>query len=167
VKALPKKRIPLVVKPGADHERLQALTGDWKAETSSWHRPGGPVKLARGTLSSFWILGGRYIGQVYQSRTQRPKYQGIGAISYDKNRNMYTSVWLDTKSTSIYSASGMYSESINALILKGTYHDPERGTPERRKSVTRIINEKKYTFELFREGADGKMFKALEIIYTR
>ena len=159
--------IPDAAEPGGEHERLQALVGDWKAETRAWRHAGATVEEGRGTVSNFWMLDGRFVGQEYKSRAQRPKYQGLGALGYDNIKKMYTSVWLDTMSTSIYAATGSCDTSGNVVTLEGVYQDPVTGTSVRCRSITRIINRKKYTFELFKEGSDGKLFKALDITYTR
>ena len=113
------------------------------------------------------MLDGRFVGQEYKSRAQRPKYQGLGALGYDNIKKVYTSVWLDTTSTSIYTATGSLDELGNVFTLEGVYQDPVTGKPVMCRSITRIINGKKYTFELFKESSDGNVFKALDITYTR
>ena len=153
--------------PGPEHERLQALIGDWKAETIAWRGSGAAAEQGKGTLSNFWMLDGRFVGQEYKSRAQRPKYQGLGGLGYDNIRKLYTSVWLDTTSTSVYTATGSCDASGSLFTLEGVYQDPVTGTPVRCRSITRIFNTNKYTFELFKEGPDRKVFKALEITYTR
>ncbi len=160
-------RMPMAAEPGAEHERLQALVGEWKAETRAWLHPGATVQEGQGTVSNFWMLNGRFVGQEYKSRAQRPKYEGLGALGYDNTKKVYTSVWLDTTSTSIYTATGSCDESGNVFTLEGVCHDPVTGEPVKCKSVTRIVNRKEYTFELFKEGSDGKVFRALDITYTR
>lgn len=159
--------IPKAAEPSPEHQRLQALIGDWKAETRAWGRPGGPVEEGKGTLSNFWLLDGRFVGQEYKSRAQRPKYEGLGALGYDNIKKIYTSVWLDTAGTSIYNATGSCDASGKVFTLEGIDRDPVTGTPLRCRSTTHIINKKKYTFELFKEGSDGKMFRTLEVTYTR
>lgn len=159
--------IPNAPEPGPEHQRLQALIGDWKAETKAWGCPGAPVEQGKGTLSNFWMLDGRFVGQEYKSRAQRPKYKGLGALGYDNVKKMYTSVWLDTTGTSIYTAAGSCDASGKVFTLEGIDRDPVTGTPLRCRSTLRIIDEKKYTFELFKEGSDGKMFRTLEVTYTR
>lgn len=161
------KTIPDGANPSPERERLQALIGDWKAETRAWRRPDAPVEEGAGTMSNFWMLDGRFVGQEYKSRAQRPKYQGLGALGYDNIRRVYTSVWLDTTSTSMHTASGSCDESGSVFTLEGVYQDPVTGKPVRCRSITRIINRKKHTFELFKEDPDGKLFKTLEVIYTR
>lgn len=160
-------KTPAIAGPGPEHERLQALIGNWKAETKAWRRPDEPVEEGKGTVSNFWMLDGRFVGQEYKGRAQRPKYQGLGALGYDNIKKVYTSVWLDTMSTSIYTATGSCDESGNVFTLEGVYQDSVTGKPVKCRSITRIINRKEYSFELFKEGSDGKVFKALEVIYTR
>ena len=113
------------------------------------------------------MLDGRFVGQEYKSRAQKPQYRGLGALGYDNIRKMYTSVWLDTTSTSIYTATGSCDASGIVFTLEGVYQDPVTGKPLKYRSITRIINRKEYTFELFKEGSDGKVFKGLDITYTR
>ena len=160
-------KTPEIARPGLEHERLQALIGNWKAETRAWRRPDAPVEEGKGTMSNFWMLDGLFVGQEYKSRAQRPKYQGLGALGYDSIRKVYTSVWLDTASTSIYTAIGSCDVSGNVFTLEGGCQDPVTGKPVKCRSITRIVDSKKYTFELFQEGSDGKVFKTLDISYTR
>ena len=158
---------PNATEPGLEHERLQTLIGEWKAVTRAWRRHDAPIEEGKGSMSNFWMLDGRFVGQEYKSRAQRPKYQGLGALGYDNIRKVYTSVWLDTTSTSVYTATGSFDEAGNVFTLEGVYQDPVTGTPVKCRSITRIINRKKYTFELFKEGSDGKMFRTLDVVYTR
>lgn len=101
------------------------------------------------------------------SRTQRPKYQGLGALGYDSIRKVYISVWLDTTSTSIHAAIGSGDALGNVFTLEGLCQDPVTGKPVKCRSITRIINRKKYTFELFKGGSVGGVFRGLDITYTR
>lgn len=156
-----------IAEPGPEHRRLQALIGNWTAETKTWRRPDAPVEQGTGTMSNFWMLDGRFVGQEYKSRARRPKYQGLGALGYDGIRKVYTSVWLDTRSTLIHTATGSCDASGSVFTLDGVSQDPAIGEPVTCRSITRIVNKKKYTFELFMEGSDGKMFRTLEVIYSR
>lgn len=150
-----------------EHQRLGALIGNWKAATRAWRGPGAPAEEGKGTMSNFWMLDGRFVGQEYESRRQRPRHQGLGALGYDNIRKVYTSVWLDTTSTSIYSATGSCDASGKVFTLDGVNQDPVTGKPVRWRSITRMINRKEYTFELFKQIPAGKMFRTLEITYTR
>ncbi|MCH9033318.1 MAG: DUF1579 family protein [Planctomycetes bacterium] len=78
--------------PGPEHQRLQALIGNWKAETRAWRRPDARAEQEMRTMSNFWMLDGRFVGQEYERRARRPKFQGLGAMGYDDMRQVCTSV---------------------------------------------------------------------------
>ncbi|MCH9033317.1 MAG: hypothetical protein IID42_02285 [Planctomycetes bacterium] len=61
----------------------------------------------------------------------------------------------------------MCDASGDVFTLDGVYQDAATGNPMKCRSVTRIINGKKCTFEPFRVGSDGKMFRALDVICAR
>ncbi|MFQ5490844.1 MAG: DUF1579 domain-containing protein [Phycisphaerae bacterium] len=163
----PQAAVSKIARPGPQHKRLEALIGNWNAVSSAWPHRGEPVEEGKGTLSNFWMLDGRFVGQEYKSKSKDPPYQGLGALGYDNVKHLYTSVWLDTAGTAVLTSLGSCDKTGKVFTLKGRLNDPTTGKPVRTKSITRIVDPKTYTFELFKDDADGKMFKTLHITYTR
>ena len=62
---------------------------------------------------------------------------------------------------------GVYDKAHNVVNFVGKYGDPWTGVKKKSRGVTRFFNKDKHALELYAQGADGREFKLLEIIYTR
>jgi hypothetical protein len=85
-------------KPGAAHQKLSALVGDWAgAETlhpSPWDPDGGP---AAARVANRWTADGFAVVQDYeQIRNGQVTFRGHGVFWYDPNRSEYVMHWWDS-----------------------------------------------------------------------
>ncbi len=153
--------------PGAGHKRLEVFIGNWKAVTQIWHFPGDPPATQKGTISNFWMLDGRFVGQEYKSRGIEPQFQGLGAIGFDNVTKKYTVVWLDSMSTSMVTEQGECDDTGREFTFHGTHSDADTGTLVATKTVVRFIDTDHYVHEAFRVDANGASSKTLQVMYAR
>ena len=100
--------------PGPHHARLQKSVGDWKTMVKVWHGAGEPqVSEGKSTIKS--ILGGRYVEEHFEGMAMGQPFTGRGISGYDNVTKRYTSLWMDSMSTSILFFEGTYDESTNTL----------------------------------------------------
>jgi hypothetical protein len=52
--------------PGAAHQALEALVGNWQAEVKCWHEPNGQPQVSHGTAEAKWTLNGRFLEEKFQ-----------------------------------------------------------------------------------------------------
>ena len=56
---------------------------------------------------------------------------------------------------------------VKVLTLHAEYLDPMTGKPSKAKTVTTVVDDDKHTFDYYAPGPDGKMFRAMAMVYTR
>jgi hypothetical protein len=74
---------------------------------------------------------------------------------------------MDTMGTAIMSATGTADPSGKKWTFAGAMDDPMSGKKMDFKEVLTVVDDDHHTFELWMPGPDGKMFKTMEISYTR
>jgi hypothetical protein len=94
-------------------------------------------------------------------------FQGIGYWGYDNVKQQYVSVWMDSMGTGISIEYGTCDDSHKVFTMHGEYDDPWTGQHKKTRSVTTIINDGKFTFEMFEVGPDGKEVRTLHVVQTR
>lgn len=92
-----------------------------------WFNPAEPPRVASGTATGRFILGGRFL-----QLDSRVKGGGIGADSvtifgFDRRTNDYTMIGLDTLGTYYITAAGKYDDAAKGIVLDGSYAMPPSG----------------------------------------
>ncbi len=153
--------------PGEAHKRLEPLVGSFTVKTKSWMAPGAPPEESGGTCENKWVLGNRFIEERCEGTMMNQPFSGIGYTGYDNYKKKYVGTWMDSLGTMIMSSTGTMDASGKKLTSWSTIDDVVRKKPERIKSVMTIADNDHQTFEMFGPGPDGKVFKMMEMQYTR
>lgn len=92
--------------PGEHHEKLSRAVGEWKVE-SSFTMPGQPAMESTGSMSSEWVLDGRFIKTDFHLPDMMGMpFHGIGFNGYDNSSESYVGVWMDNMSTKAFVTKG-------------------------------------------------------------
>ena len=129
--------------------------------------PGAPPEQSTGTSENTWALGGRYVQQTFHGSMMGQPFEGIGYIGYDNIKKQYVSTWMDNMSTAVMSSTGSLDASGKGMTFKGTMDDPMSGKPMKMEEKMSIADNDHHMLEMWSPGPDGKMFKSMEITYTR
>lgn len=151
--------------PGDAHKKLEPFVGTWDVTVKSWMAPGAEPMVSSGTSTNSWILGGRYVEQRFDGTFMGQPYSGLGYVGYDNVAKHYVSTWMDNMSTSIMSVNG--AEKSGAFTFEGMVDDPMTGKPSPVKETVSMKDSDHQLFEMWGAGPDGKMFKMMELTYTR
>ncbi len=152
--------------PGAPHKLLASMAGSWNTQLKSWTEPNKPPMESTGTSEQKMLLGGRFLQQKFTSDMMRSPFTGIGFTGYDNHTKKYVSTWMDSTGTGILFFEGTASAD-GKTITQEYYHDnPVRG-PMKWRSVTRIVDNNTWMFEMYGTDKNGKEEKGMEITYTR
>jgi hypothetical protein len=152
--------------PRAEHARLAAMAGKWTVEVTSWMEPGGEPGLAKGTVTSEMILGGRWLREEMRAEFEGMPFEGLGLTGFDNMAGRYVTTWTDNMSTALLMGESTESTDTSMTFrLRGM--DPMRGGPAEWRTVVRITDTDHHEFEMFTTGPDGKEFRSLRIVYTR
>jgi hypothetical protein len=142
-------------KPGAEHERLQALVGKWDLTLE-----GGSGK---GTAEFKSIMGGRFVTEEVKLPFGGLTMEWLGIYGYDKQRKKYTAVWVDNMDTTTETGEGEADAAGKVLTFKGEHIDPRTSKPAR--FTWRITREgdSKLLIEMFEPDPAGKDRKVMAI----
>ncbi len=153
--------------PGASHKLLAGMVGSWKAEVKSWITPDRPSIKSVGTVEQTMILDGRFLRQDFSGGMMGIPYNGIGFTGYDNHTKKYVSTWMDSSSTAIINFEGTGGADGKTITQETPYYDnPIRGTMKWR-SVTKIVDDNTWIFELYGVDRNDKAERVMEISYTR
>src|SRR5581483_8176078 len=96
--------------PGAEHETLKRLAGDWNAEVKSFNPDGSPGTTTTGLMHCEMILGGRYLQLNYSGEMDmgngKVPFHGMGLAGYDNAKKKFVNIWIDEMSTSVMHTEG-------------------------------------------------------------
>jgi len=132
-----------------------------------WMAPGEEPVLARGHGVNYMTLGGKFLRQDFSGSMLKKPFSGFGFTGFDTVSSEFTSVWMDSLSTSMMVSTGSYDSVTKTLSVSGLASCPMMGRKIATRSVTHIIDRNHHTFEMYASGDDGKEFKSLEINYVR
>ena len=155
--------------PGPEHEWLKQFAGDWDADVKILNPDGSSQSNTKGVMHVESVLGGRYLQITYSGEMtmgdQKMPFHGIGLGGYDNGKKKYVNVWVDEMSTGVMLTEG--TRDGQTVTAEGSATDPMSGQPIKVKEVINVPDKDHHKYELFMTGEDGKMFKVMEIGYTR
>jgi hypothetical protein len=156
--------------PGKPHEFLKRFVGDWDVEiTAIPPVPDAQPQKSKGTMKSQIIFDGRFLRSEFDGMMGNAPSKGFQINGYDLFQNVYTTIWLDSWSTSFLVLKGTLDPSGNVLTSTGEAPDPmtDGKTLEKLKTEVTFMGEGKYRFELYMAGPGGDYVKTLEMVFTR
>lgn len=156
--------------PGKPHEFLKRFVGEWDVDiTATPPMPGAMPQKSKGTMKSQLIFDGRYLKSDFDGMMGNMPSKGLQINGYDMFKNVYTTLWLDSWSTSFLVLTGKLDASGNVLTSMGESPDPmtDGKTMEKMKTEVSFMSEGKYRFELYMAGPGGDYVKTLEMVFTR
>jgi hypothetical protein len=161
------KKAEAACTPGAAHQALDPLVGDWNAEVKTWMEPDAPPTTTKGTAKSTWALNGRFVQQEFRGEFMGKPFRGIGFTGYDNVRQKYRSVWMDDMSTTIVTSEGDADAGGKVITFRGNYACAMTGEKDKAtRQVYRIVGRDKHVFEMH-DPSRGDNSKVMEITYTR
>ncbi len=152
--------------PGVPHKLLASLEGSWNAKVKAWMEPNGPPMESEGISEQKMLLGGRFLHQEFTGQMMGNPFTGIGITGYDNHTKKYVSTWLDSMGTATLVFEGTGSADGKTVTQEARYDDPIKG-PVKWRSVTRLVDENTFSFEMYEADKSGREEKMMEITYTR
>src|SRR4051794_13099291 len=83
------KKVEEAGKPGSAHHALDALAGDWNVEARCFMPGSEAAGVNRGTSSSHWIFGGRFLQEDFKGEFMGKTFKGTGLTGYDNLKQKY------------------------------------------------------------------------------
>ncbi len=152
--------------PGDAHKALNGMVGTWDAKVTMWNKPGAPPMSATGVSENKWILGGRWIEQRYEGTMMGAPFSGIGYSGYDNVKKKYVGTWMDTMSTAVMNSVATGGDA-KSMTFRSSMDDPMTGKAIPVTEKINMTDADHMSFEMWVPGPDGKVFKTMQIDYTR
>lgn len=153
-------------KPAKEHELLKKFDGKWDAVVKEWTDPSAPPKESKGSSANQLMFDGRFVHSMFSGEMMGKKFQGVSVMGYDKAKQQYSSVWMDSMSTCIFVTYGSVKDG--KLELAGEMDDPVMKTKCKMREVIEFPSDDKQIFSMYMtDPASGQEMKCLEITYTR
>jgi hypothetical protein len=153
--------------PGPEHQQMAKMVGKWKLQVTTWMMPGAPPQKSEGTAEFRTILGGRYLEEeVHGSMGDQP-FEGRGLEGFDNITKERFGTWVDSMTTGPMVMKGKCAADGKKCTMSGKMSDAVAGKAVQVTSTTTIKDDNTFIMEMKGPGPDGKMFKSLELVYTR
>jgi len=162
------KRWLAAATPGDGHKALESQTGDWDITMKMW-MPGSsdPPTESKGTATTKWILGGRFLQSDMSGVMLGMQMTGLGITGYDNFKKKYVTYWIDSLGTAMYVAEGTADAAGKEFTYHGKMDEPTTGEKDKPvKFVHRILSADKHVFEIH-DPALGAKSKTFEMAYSR
>lgn len=153
--------------PGPGHAALEPLVGNWNVATTGWMAPDAPPQKGSGTSEHTWVLGGRYLQQVFHGEYQGQSFEGISYTAFDNFKKKYVGTWIDTMGTGIMISGGSVDSTGRVFTFEAEMDDVASGKPMKIREVVRIESAERHVMEMYGPDKSGREFKMMEIVYTR
>lgn len=157
---------------GEHHAHLAAFVGEWEVASRFWPAPDADPVASAGRASNRLILGGRFVQLEYEGAfageggTPVP-FSGVGLIGYDNLEQWHVALWMDTRTTAVLAQQGVCDAEGGRLTLTGTFTDPASGERRTTRAEYRFEGPERYVLDLYRPDADGREYRALELVHGR
>ena len=152
--------------PSAGHARLMPMVGTWRATTTFTMAPGAAAQVQGGTSVHRFVLGGRYLEQIYKGTAMGMPFEGIGYTGYDNVQKRYVGTWMDTFGTGLMNSVGVGSPTDQKIDFVSEAIEPS-GKKKVFESIVRIRNHAHHSYEMWTKGPNGKKYRTMLVEYER
>lgn len=156
-------------KTGPAHERLAELVGKYDTTMRMWMAgPDQPPMESKGTAEVSWLVEGRWLQTKAQGAMMGQPVSSFSLLGYDMFKERFVATMVDSLQTTMNSASGLFDQSGDNLILWGTIDEPM--TPEQDKMVKYVFRgfgQGKFVFEVHDMMIGESNTKVVEFEYVR
>jgi hypothetical protein len=153
--------------PGDAHKKLGAMVGTFDTAVKMYQQPGAPPTAGSGVSENTWALDGRFVQQQFTGTFMGMPFHGIGYTGYDNIKKKYIGSWMDNMMTAMMVSTGTASADGKSITFTSSMDDPMTGKSSPVKETVTVVDNDHHTLEMWGAGPDGKMFKMMEIAYSR
>lgn len=150
--------------PGAGQKFLERFVGDWEVVKTFHPRAGGPV-TTKGTCRQTMVHGGRFLQSEFVFDGPGGRATGTGTIGFEAETGLFTSVWVDSRSTRMSFRKSKDKFDGAQIVLFSRSLEETEGRKSR--TVTRLEDGgKKIVHRQYSPSSDGKERLVMELILT-
>lgn len=160
------KALESAITPGPGQARLDPMVGTFNVKIRTWPDPNQPPIESQGTCVNVWVLGHRYIQAMLSANVMGEPFDGIGYVA-DNVGKTYQIAWMDGGSTAMTVYRGGFDGATKSATLKASVLNALTGKPTPVELRLSILENGDHMSELWGQGAGTRMFKMMELRYTR
>ncbi|BDI28760.1 hypothetical protein CCAX7_008110 [Capsulimonas corticalis] len=166
--------------PGAMHQRLNALVGDWSVRKFTYIIGGAPSKpLVADSITCHreWIAGtgGRHLLDITQGPLGKDHYYRMGVLSYSTMDKRYEWNTVDMLNTMMMTYKGAQNSGAKTgdIVMRGEFTDAgllgdkSVGKTIKQRTVIHILSPDRHVFDLYFTPPGGKERLIDHAVYTR
>jgi hypothetical protein len=161
------KALQSAMTPGEGQKKLTPMIGTFNVKIRTWISAASQPVESTGTMVSTWVLDGRYVQSMLAGEVGGEPFSGIGYIGYDNVDKIYQTAWMDTGSTGMTWYKGNMDASGKSAIMKATVANPRTAKPTPLELRLMIEGDGGHVTEIWGKGLGAKMFKLMELRYTK
>ena len=150
--------------PGEGHAALEPMVGSFHARTTFVMARGGEPSVSEGSSENRWVLGGRYLEQVYRGTSMGMPFEGLGYTGYENVKKRYVGTWMDSFGTGLMNSVGVGKPKPQTLEFEAMAHDPS-GKVQKFLCKIAIQDHDHHTYEMWAKGPNR--FRTMLVEYTR
>lgn len=151
---------------GAKNLVLAKLTGEWHYKAAFWAAPNDKPKWTTGVCRNEMTLDGRFLSSSFVGNLNiggnEAAVKGQGLIGYDNARRAFSSVWVDTLTTSLMTGVGKYDSQTSAIVESGEFTNPLTGAVSKFRSELQFVDDDDYKRTIFAVDKSGKESRLME-----
>lgn len=150
-----------------NHDFLKNFVGEWDVTTTAWMQPGADPAESKNSAAAELILGGRFLKIAIKGMMFGQPFEGLQIVGFDNYKNKINTFWIDSTSTAFYLTEGTLDQEKNTIFESANWLDPMTGGTIQVRTVTTLVSENEYVYQMFMPGPDGNEFKSVENIAIR
>lgn len=152
--------------PAEGHRRLEPTVGSFRTKTTFTMMPGAPAQTSEGVSEHRWVLGGRYVEQLYKGSSMGMPFEGLGYTGYDNVRKTYVGTWMDSFGTGFMHSVGVGTPKDDQIKMASESIEPS-GKRVFFDSIVRIQDNDHHSYEMWTKAPNGRRYRMMLVEYTR
>lgn len=154
-------------KPGIGQKFLEKFAGDWDVE-KTFHPQTGDAVHIKGECKQTMIHGGRFLRSEFTFGQGGARTTGTGTIGYEPDSGLFTSTWVDSRSTRMSLRRSQDKFDGHEIVLYSKTLQQGGRELRRSRTVTRLEDEgRKIVHRQYTPGKEGKERLVMELVMTR
>jgi hypothetical protein len=153
--------------PGEGQKFLEKFVGDWDVAKTFHPRSGEPVRQ-KGECNQSLIHGGRFLKSEFVFGSGPTRTTGTGIIGFEPATGLFTSIWVDSRSTRMSLRQSKEKFNGQEIVLVGQGLGEGAKTVRQSRTVTRLEeNGSRIVHRQYGLNADGKERLVMEMVMSR
>jgi hypothetical protein len=150
---------PGPAQPGPEHAIVKSGEGTWDCVVKIGDQQTKATSTSKSALGGLWLI------TEFKGSIEGQSFEGHGIDGYDLDKKKYTSVWVDSMTSSVMQFEGTYDEKTKTITSYSEGKGPD-GKPAKYKGVTTHTDKDHQVFKMYLVQGDQENLM-MTIEYTR